>query len=294
MALRSVVLAPPPGAGAPRRTVVIRPGAPRDKGHVADVIACILGALLLLFAIVLVAVLPDKEYATPQFRVTFPDTLNEFTSRPFEFVEGADATRIHVFEYELPDNVQSITIRAEFRDDVNTSTPDQFRVELFDPQGNPMGIRQDIINGPPLDRFDPINNLTTADPSERFEVDQVSAPFTVAVAEHPSEQIVPGLSHEEVKEQVLARLVPQHRIQTAGIWTVKVTLVNAGDCPQPSQEANPAQFLLCRQERQDGVDAGNRFSLAQFVYTTVVPCVEPLGVPEPLPACATPPPPPPI
>lgn len=279
MALRSVVLAPPPGAGAPRRTVVLRPGAPKDKGRLADVLAALAGAVLLLVALVLVAVLPDREFASAQFRVTFPDTLDDFTfaTQKVDFTED-EAGRIHEFTYELPDNVASINIRAEFTDNETYSEPDQFRIEVYDPSGDPVGTRYDAINQPPT--------VNPADQSD-FIPDSYSQTFNLATADHPTEEIVVGLSHTETKEQVLARLVPQHRALTAGTWTVRVTLVQANDCPDPAQQPSPFQLARCRQQSPGGEDLGNGFALAGFIYTFYTPCVEALGGGEGVPVCAT-------
>ncbi|HUR25434.1 MAG TPA: hypothetical protein VM327_05410 [Candidatus Thermoplasmatota archaeon] len=285
MALRSVVLAPPPGTGAPRRTVVIRPGAPRDKGHLADVLAALFGALLLLVAIVLVAVLPDKEYASPQFRLTYPDTLDDFTfaTKKFDFTED-EAGHIHEFTYDLPDNVASINVRAEFTDNETYSEPDHFRIEVFDPAGNPVGTRYDAINQPA--------SGNPADPSD-FVPESFSQTFNLAPAEHPTEEIAVGLSHTENAEQVLARIVPQHRALTAGTWVVRVTLIQANDCPDPASQPSPFQYTRCQQQaaangQGNGADPGNEFSLAGFIYTFYTPCVEQLGAKSPKVVCATP------
>lgn len=281
MALRSVVLAPPPGAGAPRRTVVLRPGAPKDKGRLADKLAAIFGVLLLVVAIALVAILPDKEYASPQFRVTFPATTDDFTyaTQKFAFTED-EAGRIHEFTYELPDNVASINIRAEFKDNETYSEPDRFRLEVFDPDGNPVGTRYDAINQPPT---------PNPDDQTQYVADSYSETFNIPTAQQPTEEIVVGLTHTENKEQVLARIDPQTRALTAGAWTVRVTLVQANDCPDPAQAPSPVQLARCRaQSPPEGVDPGNEFALAQFIYTFYTPCVEQLGETPPKPVCATP------
>jgi hypothetical protein len=267
--------------------VVLRPGAPKDKGRMADVLACLFGALLLLVAIVLVAVLPDKEYAAPQFRLTFPDTLDDFTypTQEFSFAENNEALRVHEFTYELPDNVASINLRAEFTDDLPHSDPDQFRLEVFDPSGNPVGPRYEAINQPPLRKGDP-NDPTNY---TRFEFDSFSTTFNLPTGEHPTEQIISGLTHTETKEQVLARLVPQYRFPSGGVWTVRVTLIQANDCPAPSGDTDVFQFANCRNESPDGSDLGNDFALAAFIYTFYTPCIESLGaVPAEKPLCATP------
>jgi hypothetical protein len=277
VALRSVVLAPPPGSGPPRRTVVLRPGAPKDKGRLADKLAAILGVLLLLAAIVLVAILPEKEYASSQFRVTYPDTLDDFTfpTQRFNFSEGSEDLRVHDFIYELPDNVVSINIRAEFMDEQPYSDPDHFRIEVYDPDGNPVGTRYDAINAPPTP--------DTANPGE-FVVDSYSQTFNVPTAPHPAEEIVSGLTHTEAREQVLARIVPQHTAHTAGAWTVRVTLIQANDCPLPPA-ADFFQVIQCRADTGDGADPGNDFALAGFIYTFYTPCIEELGKPG-TPLCA--------
>lgn len=281
MALRSVVLAPPPGSGPPRRTVVLRPGAPKDKGRLADKLAAVLGVLLLLAAVVLVAILPDKEYATKQFRVTYPDTLDDFTfaTQRFNFNESSEDLRVHDFTYELPDNVVSVNIRAEFTDQQAYTDPDQFRIELYDPDGNPVGTRYDAINGPPTQ--------DTANPGD-FIADSYSQTFNIPTAEHPSEEIVSGLSHTENREQVLARIVPQHTAQTAGTWTVRVTLVQANDCPAPGPAVDIFQLSRCYADTQgSGTDPGNDFALAGFIYTFYTPCIEELGKSDGAPLCAT-------
>jgi hypothetical protein len=281
VALRSVVLVPPPGAGGPRRTVVVRPGGPKDKGRLADVLAALVGLVLLLLAIVLVVVLPVKEYATPQFRVTFPDTPVESATQRFDFLEGS--ANVHEFTYDLPDDVASVHILAEFADNVTASLPDQFRVELFDPAGNPVSVKFDLTNPPPVnpDPTDP-NASQTNDTALLAKGDWV-----IATGSHPQEQVVAGLSHTETREQVLARLVPQVLLRTAGTWTVRVTLVSANDCPAPSPDSTDFQRMaICRSESPDGTDRGNPFSLANFIYTRYTPCVEALGRVAATPACA--------
>jgi hypothetical protein len=286
VALRSVVLAPPPGAGGPRRTVVLRPGGPKEKGRLADILAALFGALLLLVAVVLVAVLPDKEFAARQFRVTFPDTLDDFTyaTQKFGFNE-TEAEHIHEFTYELPNNVASINIRAEFTDKEGYSLPDHFRIELFDPFGNPQGTRYEAINLPPTPNG--------TDPTE-FDIHPYSQTFNIATVEHPTEQIVAGLTHTENREQVLARLVPGLIGKTAGTWTVRVTLVQAGDCPPADNPGGSSVFqqVRCRRPSSDssepGSDPGNLFSLAGFIYTYYTPCIEELGKVSAAPHCTPP------
>jgi hypothetical protein len=236
----------------------------------ADILACLFGALLLVAAVVLVAVLPDKEYASPQFRLTFPDTVDDFTyaTQRFNFSETDEASKRHDFAYVLPDNVASLNLRAEFKDDIAHSDPDQFRLEVFDPAGNPVGTRYDAINKPPTP--------DTANQTQ-FVISSYSNTFNVPIGEHPTEQIVTGLTHQETAEQALARLEPQYRSATAGTWTVRVTLIQANDCATPPN-ADVFQFTRCRSEAgQDGEDPGNDFALAGFIYTFYTPTIEALG-----------------
>lgn len=276
MALRSVVLAPPPGAaGAPRRTVVLRPGGPKDKGKAVDVVACILGVLLLLACVVLVNLLPDKDYATPQFSVTYPETQRDdaFPSQGFDFSDTVEAQRIQEFTYDLPANVHSFTLDLHFADDdVPGSLPDQFRVEVFDPDQNPIGPRSELFSGQPA-----FNQTSLVWTPGVIQGDRIP----ISIAPKPEDRIVPGLSHREVREQVLARVEPQARIDSEGTWTVRVTMVTAGDCPGPGPDASQQQVLYCRFNAQyqdaQGVDPGNRFTIEKLIYNTFTVQVEELS-----------------
>src|SRR5687768_12193148 len=63
-----------------RQTVVVRQGAPKRVSKWVDVVAAVVGFLLLASTWWLVEVLPDDEAIPPQFRVTFPvDEEEEFT-----------------------------------------------------------------------------------------------------------------------------------------------------------------------------------------------------------------------
>lgn len=267
MALRSVVLAPPPGgAGGPRRTVVLRPGAPEDKGKGVDIATLVVGALLLLACIGLVQVLPNKQYALPQFSVTFPEMTTNSSSSRFDFLDNDEASRIHDFTFDLPGNVHSITIVAFFEDDLAASLPDRFRMELFDPSGSPFGPRYDLVNANPLY----VQNASNPTQTPHYEAGAiVGGRYVIPVGLHPEDQIVQGLSHREVAEQVKARLEPQHRIASQGTWTVRITLLGADDCPEPgTPDVLPQQVFFCRIAAPNGQDPGNSFSLENFIYTT--------------------------
>jgi hypothetical protein len=277
VALRSVVLVPPPGAGGPRSTVVLRPGGPKDKGRAADVVTLVLGVLLLLSCVLLVNALPNKQYALPQFSVTYPDMQTNSTSNRFEFVEGAgDDVRIREFTYDLPGNVHTVTVVTYFADDLAESLPDQFRVEVFNNNGDPIGQRVDYLNSKPT--------LNATNPFPTYEAGFSQGRLSIPVGIHPEDEIVQGRSHLEVAEQVRARLEPQHRIASEGTWTVRVTLVGAHDCPDPAaNDVDRQQALFCRMtaSQQGSVpgaeDLRNEFTIENFIYTTYTVKVEDLS-----------------
>ena len=279
MALRTVVLdasaAPPP----PRRTVVLRAGGPAPKGRVVDIIVGVIGVLLLVVAVALADFLPDKTYVNPQFRLSFVEAGAERGSESFDFVEGS--AQVHEFTYDLPEgNIYSITLAsAGFLDDVGLSNPDTFRIELFDPDGNQVGANEDITNPRPRPRSDNPAGYTYS---------PIYTDVTFAAAPLPTEQIVGGLSHTETEEQALARLEPQFRVDNGGTWTVRVTLISAGDCPdQDDPEPDPQQVLACRTgdpnedpnvpdgsgPSEDGTDAGNTFGIGGLRYSYYIPDV---------------------
>jgi len=274
--LRSVVLVPPPGA--PRRTVVLRAGGPQDKGKGADVAAGVIGAILLLACIVLVVMLPHKDYAMPQFRLRFNDTTDDTTygTQEFDFRTTAGGARQHDFTYQLPDDTQAVTVVVEFTDDVPASLPDHFTVEMTDPNGNPVGVKYDIVNDPPTHDANPQDWLTNPGLATAWNATLAQQRYPFALADHPQEKVVPGLSHTEVKEQALARLAPQYRLHTAGTYTVRVKLVEALGCPQPAPDTDANQVAACRNEQPNGEDTGNLLRVTQFIFTTIKPVVEDL------------------
>ncbi len=280
MALRSVVVEGPASPPEPRRTVVLRPGGPAPKGHLLDLIIGVLGALLIVAAVVLGGILPDKTYLNPQFRLTFAEFSAEGPgSVVAQFTEAAPGN-LQEFTYEVPDqNVKSMTVEVGFRDDIKYSLPDRFDVDLVAPNGTVMG------------------HLELENPAPKAPRNGTDAPQTFAAegrgtfptAPPVSEQIVTGLTHTETQEQVLARLEPQYRVDTAGTWTVRVELVAAQDCPT-AQDANfQGQAAYCRGApagvpppttsegtSTDGTDAGNEFIVVNLTYTFYVTTVEEL------------------
>jgi len=272
VALRSVVVEAPPSPPAPRRTVVLRAGAPAPKGRWVDVLVGVLGALLLLAAVALAVVLPDKTYLNPQFRVAFVEGGGEFDGSQDHYFADAGETE-YDFDVEVgQDNVKAITLDYGFADDAPYSLPDAFELWLYAPNGTLMGHVDSIANPPPR------NGHNTTDPPI---TDIAHGPSTFLTAPAPSEQIVTGLTHTETEEQVQARLAPQHFVATKGTWKVHVKLIAAGDCPQPGAEGSfQSQAAVCRTGFptptglgdfaggvNQGDDPGNLFRLSAFSWT---------------------------
>lgn len=279
MALRSVVLEAPAPAAAPRRTVVLRTGGPAPKGKAVDLVALVVGVLLLVACVALAQVLPDKTYLNPQFRLSFIDQGGEFRSQGADFLEGGPEQVD--FTYDIPvDNVYAITLAIFFEDDLPFSNPDLFRVELIDPSGNLVGTHQDFQSPRPR-----ANGTTMVIDAPDY------TPLTLTVVERPSEQIVTGLAHTETAEQALAREEPKYRQATTGTWTIRVRLLDAGDCPSPNgPEANGLQVFYCRfgdpnnpgldpdmmTGRAGGEDLGNAFTVENVQYSWYTPIIEEL------------------
>lgn len=289
MALRSVVVGGPPSSG-PRRTVVLRTGGPKPKGHLLDGAAGVVGVLLLLGAVFLVQALPDTDYVYPRFKVTYPAGSGESTSQGATFVEGSAVT--FEFSVEVPnDNVVGMTVAVSFRDDVGPSRPDVFRVTLFDPLGNQLGQPQQISNPPPTE-----NNSNEIGTIGQFDTYLATAAFGFSVGTLPQEAIVEGQSRHDNARDVLNREGPANHVPTAGMWKVKVELINAGDCPAPTDPGfgDPRDIRLmaacANAEGQGGSlqDSGNDFTLEGLRWSYYATCVEALEVrdPKPLPVCA--------
>lgn len=278
MALRSVVVEAPASPPAPRKTVVVRAGGPAPKGRVLDVVIGVLGVLLLVAAVALAQVLPDKTYLHPQFRLTLEPTLVEYPgSADHVLTETGEQT--WDFPYEIAeDNIMSISLLLGFTDDVSFSLPDRFDIDLIAPNGTPMG-HVELENPPPRPGTGPADGGT-------FQNAELNAQFPTAPPF--SEQIVTGLSPTETPEQVLARLAPDYHVDTKGTWIVRVTLVAAGDCPSPEQQTYTTQTRDCRfgppagtpgepSATPDGADPGNLFLVASFKYTYFTPTIRELA-----------------
>lgn len=277
MALRSVVVDPPASPAGPRRTVVLRAGAPAPKGRATDIVVGLIGLLLLVATIGLAWYLPDRTYLNPQFRLSFPETIvGDLGSQRHDFVEGDEPFD---FPFEVTDgNVKTITVQIGFEDDLPFSQPDAFEVELLGPSGESF-FKESFANDPPREGSSP-----EADPTFTV-VDEI---LSVPVAPTPTEQIVGGLRHDEAPEQALARLEPDYRVDNSGTWTLRVRLLYAGDCPNPGDEGSyPSQGFHCvfgpptnlgtPSGASPQADPGNVFFLVNAGYTFYTPTIQELS-----------------
>lgn len=287
VALRSVVLEPPAPPPGPRRTVVLRPGGPQPQKKKGDLIACIIGILLLLGSVVLVQVMPDNDYVNPRYKLSFPAGGGEYPSFIADYTESTANTQEKI--YDLPnDNIVSIAVQVGFYDNYSASKPDLFRVTLYDPDGNTVGDNQ-IANPPAIGK---INGT-----AYEFEAIIGFARWNFIIAPTPQEEIVEGARRNETQQEALERLEPLTHIVTKGAWRLKIELLEAGDCPTPQDpEYDPAAEYACLYGQVDEndlltppspQDTGNRFTIENFVWSYYATCVETMAVrdPKPLPSC---------
>ncbi len=274
MALRSVVVQPPPKAASPatpaagpRRTVVARAGPPpHARGRFADMLAGIVGILLLVATIGLVQVLPEDEVILPQFTLFFvhQEGGSRNSTTDIVFTE-APPNNVKTYAFEVPDNAFELVVRMSFTDDIAASLPDRFRIEILDPTGDVRGGEALATSAPP----------TTLPPPDQFTY--VATPTTVvhriSIAVVPPDEIVPGTSADETQGEVLDRIAPDHVVESAGTWTARITLIEAGDCPSADQ-SDQNRVLACRLDAQDGEDHGNAVTLEAFLVSYFVPCVQ--------------------
>jgi hypothetical protein len=277
VALRSVVVEAPPTPPPSRRTVVLRAGAPAPKGRFVDILVGILGAILLIAAVALAVVLPDKTYVNPQFRVAFAEFDGEGPGTMETPEALTNAAPVYEFKLDIAeDNVKSVSIEVGFTDDIKYSLPDIVKVDLFAPNGTRMGGIDALQNPPPK------SGKNSTDPPQVFPAYQQANFHGWA---DQQEKIVTGLTHDEQVEQVQARYEkdPKYFVSTHGTWTVRVELVAAQGCPADptAPDQFDGQFGYCRfghpqddgypnsntGASQSGTDAGNIVRLFNFRYT---------------------------
>ncbi len=276
MARQTVVIAPPPPRkSGPRRTVVVRAGPPKKRGSRVDAAVGVAGVILLVVSVMLVDVLPEEEIILPQFQVSFEDIPGpQEPTRRETFAEGETRN----FEYLIEEkSITSITLTVAWEDDMPASEPDQFRISLIDPNGIEV-VSQLHENSPGTQQIDPATGQITylADP---FEVRLAYSPNS-----RPQAAVVEGKTPSETAEEVLARVAPDFVAGGDGVWTVKATLVRAGDCEIDSGLGVP--IPACADSNANPIgdpsnpgdhDQGNDFAVTLFTYTRYEPVVTPLA-----------------
>jgi hypothetical protein len=284
VAVRSTVIAPPPAAAAPKPTVVLRAGPPPKTGR-ADAVIGAVGLVLLLSTVGLAVALPHKEVLPQQFKVVWGDTPNDLISQSFAFSTAA-AQRTHDFLYEVADDdAYLITVKYEFIDDVAASLPDQFSLRLYDPNNNAVGPEVVAVNSP----ADAENTLGTSPASftTDYKAVRLDAQFSIAQPK-PSDDIVEVADQQLTADQLAQQLEAKARLATKGTWRLRVTLLDAGGCPDASGGKEAAnRRLVCQQEMQaagapqqdiaQGKDPGNPFTVGVFSYSRFAPDIQKIG-----------------
>jgi hypothetical protein len=247
-------------AEPPAKTVVLRPGPPKRQWK--EVVIGVLGILLIASTVVLAVRLPEETILPPQYQVTFPVADVDLPSQT-NYFDLSEQGRRHDFLFNIThDNVVGIRINVHFQDDISASDPDRFNLELFDPNGNPLG--NNVIMNPV-----PQQNGTT------YVAVQVAQTYTYGLRQKPDEVVVEAdlNSTPELVRLEQARL---NHFSTKGTWRLAVTLISAGGCPLPSvANPNPDDVLrgsVCRQQTtgpgmESGRDPGNALTVGYFSYT---------------------------
>lgn len=288
MAVRSTVIAPPPGpAAAPRPTVVLRAGPPPKRGTLDAVLGAI-GVLLLLSTVGLAVALPHKDVLPQQFKVAYLDEAHDLTQQLFTFHTGADVT--HDFLYEISANdTYLVTVQYEFKDDVPASAPDQFSLRLYDPHGNAVGPEVLSINAPGVqdNPLTPPPGVPVDAAATDYKAVLFSGSFTVALPK-PADDILEVADQSVTADQLAKDLEAKAHLDTQGTWKLRVTLLGAGGCTTPSASQDSAnRFAACQQELQAanappqdaaaGRDGGNPFTVGVFSYSSFAPDIQKIG-----------------
>ncbi len=177
------------------------------------------------------------------------------------------------FEFEVPaDNLLDITLAYSFADDLAASKPDQFRLEVYDNEGNPLGQRT-IINAQP----------TAGATPGSYDAVPAKGNLTWNAGTLPDDFTVDDPDGVMTLESVLADANKREHTDDKGMWRVQVTF-NVGNCPTP-QEAGGDPAALQRATACAGAaqspdpraapqDRGNPFTIEAFTYRTFEPHVE--------------------
>lgn len=239
---------------------------PRRGGKRAwvDVALGVLGVLLLVLTVLLFSLLPQDPPVIPQFEVSFEETVIEGDPQSAEFAEG-DATTF-TYPYE-GDNLYQVGVTFAWTDDVASSLPDTFRIELVAPNGTTVAGPVEHTNLSP-DVDDDATPPT-------YQARPVQKTVRVDLAPRPSTQVIAGDSPTDTLEDVEPGIKERFARGGEGEWRVVVTLVEAGDCPDPSG-FDLTRFTTCQTESGGGGDTGNDFQVSLVTFTKYDPIVRSL------------------
>ncbi len=225
----------------------------------------VLGTALLIWAAVLVVTLPETVIPNPQFRLDFLESTEEMATVSADLLEGETVD----FEVPVPSgaNLIGFSITVGWTDDMASSAPDRFKVELLDPDGvtsetlelaNPSG-RPDESNG----------GLTSV--AVPFEVG-----FNYVHNPKPTAAIVEGAHPDETVQDAARRIIPEYEAGGGGVWRIRVTLLEAGDCTTGGPVGPAAPACPVDPQNPRGEDAGNSFSVTRVTYSSYEPILTPL------------------
>lgn len=272
--------------GPARQVVVLREGPPKRRGIAIDIAVGILGILLLALAVALVDILPEEEDPGKQFQFLYPqNTLNLTVLKDGEgglsYVERDAVAEGTVTEYVVPVERANmfefrITFGAAFQqdgvfvsDDVPSSLPDRFRVELVSPNGTLVGELEAVTPDP----YYVQGNTSEAQlPYYMAEPFSVTQPFRIG--SKPADEFVSLNSSKATKADAL-RAKPPQIFDSRGDWIIRVTVVQAGDCPDPAVSLESIRRAsVCQQATENsGEDTGNPYAIQKvvgFYYDVVV------------------------
>lgn len=250
------------GRGPTRRPVVVREGPPqRDRRRIADVIFGVLGALILIAAVLLVNLLPQDEPVPDQYEVRFEMTaLDDPAVVTFSAEEGA--TVAHPFTYDGV-YLYRVEVAFEWTDDIAESDPDTFSVQLVAPDGRVVRGPDETSNPYPQSDGSPVAPTYSARPMARV--------ISFDLATRPSPHILTAAAGETA-EQITARAQAEARTNGTGEWRLEATLVAAGDCPDPTGlDLNRA--LACTAATGGQEDTGNPFQVVRVSFIEYAPVV---------------------
>lgn len=260
MARRAVVVEP--GPDKPRQPVVLREGPPvRDRRRITDIIVGVLGVLVLVAAVLLVNLLPQDEPLPDQYEVRYTANIDEDpTVQTLDIQEGGSGSAQFPFDGRF---LYRIEVQVEWLDDVVESDPDSFEIRLIDPSGAVVRGPVNATNPHPATDGSPAAPTYVGRPASRL--------VSFDLAPRPSTEIVVAQDGEDAVA-VQARVEARAATNGTGTWVLEATLVDAGDCPDPSGlDLNRA--LSCFATTGGGEDTGNPFQVVRVAFISYTPAV---------------------